>query len=100
FAWLLHGAVDDGDPLFFLRRVADYRRALGRSPVDLLAALLGYPKVLLRAEPELAVTSSMALVYLRGTLPKGMGRLVLAAAAVLGFLVVGDLGDGAPTHHP
>ena len=30
-AWLLHGVVRHGDALFFVRRVADYRRALGGS---------------------------------------------------------------------
>jgi hypothetical protein len=99
--WLAHGVVRHDDALFFLRRVADYRRALGRSPVDVLHALFDYPKVLLRAEPELTAALLIALVPARARrCLQGSARLVLGGAVVLVFLVLGDLGDGAPTHHP
>jgi hypothetical protein len=100
-AWLVHGAVQHGDAFFFLQRVAEYRRALGRSPETLLSGLLGYPKVLLRAEPELLVAALLALLPIAGRpFPRHSKRLLLASAALLGFLILGDLGDGAPTHHP
>lgn len=100
-SWLLHGVVNHDDALFFLKRVADYRRALGRSPEDFATGLLGYPKVLLRGEPELTALFVVTLVSTRARAAlEGSGRLFLGAGVVLAFLVLGDLGDGAPTHHP
>jgi hypothetical protein len=99
-AWLLHGAYAHDDALFFLKRVADYRRAVGRSPVDVVGSIFGYPKVLLRAEPELVAVATLAFFRHRHALPPATARFALVAFAALAFLVLGDLGDGAPTHHP
>jgi hypothetical protein len=99
--WLAHGFVKHDDAFFFVERVAAYRRSLGRSPESLLSGFLGYPNVLLRAEPELMLASILALFpKSRRSLPRRFGRVLFGACAVLGFLILGDLGDGAPTHHP
>jgi hypothetical protein len=98
---LIHGATNHGDPFFFVSRVADYRRMLGRSPGGVLDTLLGYPLVVLRAEPELM--TSMLLLTLpaaRRVLPGGLLRGLVIVGGLMLFLVLGDLGDGAPTHHP
>lgn len=98
--WLAHGVLHHDDMLFFVKRVAAYRRSLGRSPADVLSGLLGYPKVLLRAEPELIVGALLALHPAAKPLPHGLKRMLLGAVALLAFLMLGALRDGAPTHHP
>lgn len=100
--WLVHGALHHGDALFFLRRVADYRRASGAAPSDLLAQVLHYPRVLLSAEPELmfAALVLLASLFLLPAKPGTLRWSLTGCGALLLFLVLGDLGDGAPTHHP
>lgn len=99
--WFAIGVVQHDDALFFVKRVAEYRRALGRSPTDLLGAVIGYPRVLLRAEPELMATSALCLLAgVRPRLARREARVFVGAAVVLTFLVLGDVADGAPTHHP
>lgn len=102
-AWLLHGAFRHGSALFFVKRVSEYRRAVGAGSSDAWQALLGFPSMLARCEPELF---AFALVALAAALALGAravlarhARVLVALAAVLAFLVVGDLRDGAPTHH-
>jgi len=101
--WLVHGARAHGDAWFFLARVADYRRAVGGASVPLLARIFGYPLAVLRCEPELAVVTASAIVAAyAGGVSRALGRyrrLGLLMAVLLAFLVVGDLYDGAPTHH-
>ncbi len=104
-AWLVHGGVNHGDPLFFVERVAGYRRMLGRSPASLLESVFNYPLVLIRAEPELMLSALLLLIpgVRRAHTPElrgGLQRALLAGAGLLAFLVWGDLSDGAPTHHP
>jgi hypothetical protein len=102
--WMIHGAVNHGSPLFFVARVAAYRRALGASPASLLSGLTDYPLRLVRCEPELVGLSAVAVAaawLLRRPLPLGRyRRLWLLLGALLVFLVAGDLRDTAPTHHP
>jgi hypothetical protein len=98
---MLHGQHAYGDPFFFVSRVASYRQMLGRSATSLAEALLGYPKALLRAEPELALALLAAIPLLwQRKLPRSLLRPALGALVLLGFLIWGDLRDGAPTHHP
>jgi hypothetical protein len=94
----VHGAVTHGDALFFLHRVAAYRRALGVTESRLAA----YPALLVGAEPELTL-GGIALVagatFYERSLLTSWKRPTILLAALFGFLVVGRLLDGAPTHH-
>jgi hypothetical protein len=98
--WMIHGQVTYGDPVFFISRVASYRQMLGRSAASFAHALLGYPRALVCAEPELAiaVVSALPLLFQR-KLPATLLRPALGALVLLGFLIWGDMRDGAPTHH-
>ncbi|HLV22700.1 MAG TPA: hypothetical protein VKZ49_17540 [Polyangiaceae bacterium] len=100
-AWLLHGVVRHGDALFFVRRVADYRRALGGSD-GVWERLWRVPEALVVHEPEVLLFATAALlagVLLRRPAPVIWWRFALPVAAVLPFLMAGELADGAPTHH-
>jgi hypothetical protein len=102
-AWIAHGVLSHGDALFFLARVAAYRRALGAAPSSFFAGLLGYPLAVLRCEPELMTLTAFAIWGARRAAPSGTfaryRRLFWQLAALLAFLVIGDVLDGAPTHH-
>lgn len=110
--WMVHGLLTHGDGLFFVKRVVDYRAALGVSPKTWLAVLSNYPAALATCEPVLTVLAlvSGALAYARlrtRRAPIVQDRVVhhrplLLGAAALGlvFLIWGDVSDGAPTHHP
>lgn len=119
-AWLLNGALSHANAWFFVKRVSDYRAAIGGTPGGWLAVLGNYPRALLVEEPVLTL-----LVLAVGALAIGRRLLRRAgvstpnspadeptdpvrvspalgcgAAAVLVFLVWGDVTNGAPTHHP
>jgi hypothetical protein len=102
--WLFVGRLEHGDALFFVARVANYRRALGGDASGSFATrLLDYPSLLLRAEPELfglfALVSLVEWRHLaRGELVP-YRRAALALLALLAFLVLGSVRDGVPTHH-
>lgn len=119
--WMVHGLLSHGDGLFFVKRVADYRAALGGSPKTWLAVLSNYPAALFTCEPVLLMVALVAgaatyasrrtrRATVAGT-PNAheagtggsadVGPLLIYAALVqLVFLVWGDVRDGAPTHHP
>lgn len=104
--WMLHGAGHHGDPLFFVDRVAAYRRAVGAAPESLWARLLGYPFGFLRGEPELVLAASCVsawawLAQRRAASPAASAwlRPWLLLCLLLASLIYGDLRDGAPTHH-
>lgn len=99
--WVLHGVLHHHDALFFLHRVAAYRRALGvtESP---WSALVDTPIRLVSAEPELVLGGIVAIALARRA-RVGSARLArptFVLASILVFLVVGELLGGAPTHHP
>ena len=104
-AWLLHGFVHHHDAFFFVTRVAAYRRALGGESMTLGLRLLQQPLALFTGEPELTLLAlllpSIALWVHRRTGLRGQAwaRLCLAIGALVSFLIVGDLLDGAATHH-
>ena len=102
-AWMIHGLYNHGDALFFLTRVAAYRRALGGTETSLLAGLVGYPLAIVRCEPELVALLALALggaFWSKRERPFARyRRLFWILTAVLAFLIVGDVFDGAPTHH-
>lgn len=101
--WLAHGALSHGDALFFVARVTAYRKAVGGGAPSLLERLFGYPLALLRCEPEVmgllivGLIAAWRLDFTRVLTRYREGVLLLAALLV--FLIVGDLRDGAPTHH-
>lgn len=102
-AWLLHGIFRHQDAFFFVKRVAAYRRAVGGGDGSVVEAFFRYPLMLFRCEPEIA---TLALVGGVGLLVVGRrapfaryGRGAVALLGLLGFLVMGELRDGAPTHH-
>lgn len=101
--WLLNGQLHHGSALFFVKRVSDYRRAVGAGNQATWDALLGFPSMLLRAEPELLaaalVVVVLALALGAGSVFRRHARVLAALAAALAFLIAGDLRDGAPTHH-
>jgi len=101
--WMLHGVMAHGDALFFVKRVVAYRRAIGSAPASLAMRLTAFPLRVLRCEPEVAVVS---LATLGAAVSLGLStelrryrRAGILLLALLVFLVVGDLRDGAPTHH-
>jgi hypothetical protein len=97
--WNLHA---HGSALHFLARVSTFRRSLGAENLSLPDRLLGYPRALVEATPEAAALGACAIVgYLVSVPFRSRWRWGAASAlAIVVFLVVGDLGDGAPTHHP
>ena len=97
-AWNLHA---HGDAFNFFSRVARYRQTVGAQDVPFLDKLSAYPMALVRGAPEIAALAAIALFSLgdRAMRARWRGPLGVAAAIVL-FLVYGDLKDGAPTHHP
>ncbi len=97
-AWNLHA---HGEALHFFARVAKYRQSIGAADMGLAAKLSSYPAALVRGALPVAGLAAVAALSLgdramraRWTAPLGV------AAAILAFLVYGDLTDGAPTHHP
>ncbi len=98
-AWMLHGIIHHDSATFFVTRVVDYKRMLGRGSQDLVAAIVQYPKLIVTGEPELALAVGAALLGVR-RLPRTFARPLWAGFLLLAFLVYGNVRDGAPTHHP
>ena len=100
--WLAHGAVHHGDALFFWKRVASYRHALGSEPTPLLAFLEPWI-ALVGEQPLLVLLAVLALVHgfrsgaERTFAPYARG--IACSCALVLFLSVGALGGGTPTHH-
>lgn len=101
--WLLHGVVRHGDAFFFVKRVSQYRAALGREPADALSGLSTLWSIV-RFEPELSclVAFTLALALARRESPFGRDawRPILVLSALVGFLVVAAVSGGSATHHP
>ena len=93
--WLLHGTFVHGDTLFFWKRVAGYRHALGDS-APLSARLFAVPRSLFGEEPELWLGLALMLPSLRRS---SYLRPALVSALLLASLAAGELSGGAPTHH-
>jgi hypothetical protein len=100
--WMLWNAQAHGSPLHFLARVTAYRQAIGAAAIPLWAKLEAFPLALASASPlvlTLAAAGALVLPFDEALRRRWTAPLV-AAAAVLAFLVYGDARDGAPTHHP
>jgi hypothetical protein len=95
--WLLHGVFIHGDALFFWKRVAAYKLALGR-PSPLAQRITEVPRWLCLNEPELSIGLLVALIVSPADL-RSYRRPAAAALALLAFLTAGELSGGGPTHH-
>ncbi len=100
--WMAWNAHAHGSALHFVARVTAFRRAIGAADVPWIDKLLGYPRSLVLETPEAAVLGVCGAValLLRDEVRRRWRWAAASAIAVLTFLVAGDLGDGAPTHHP
>jgi hypothetical protein len=101
-AWMAWNAHAHGDALSFLARVTTFRRAVGVANMPMYTKLLGYPRALVLQTPDVALlgVAGTAGVIANQTLRARWGAPLLAAGAIVSFLVAGEIGDGAPTHHP
>ena len=100
--WMLWNAHAHGSPLHFLARVTAYRQTIGAAAIPLWAKLEAFPLALVSTSPlvlALAAAGALVLPY-DETLRRRWIAPLVAAAAILAFLVYGDARDGAPTHHP
>jgi len=97
--WNLHA---HGSALHFLARVSSFRRSLGPQDLSLEDKLLEYPRALVQATPEAAVLGAWGILgYISSAHLRARWRWGAASAlAIAVCLVAGELGDGAPTHHP
>ncbi len=100
-AWMAWNAGAHGSPLHFFHRVSNFKRAIGEGSTDVASALAFYPKLLVQFRPDVLAATLGALVVFamrpetraRWTVP------LLAVAAQIAFLAVGERAGGAPTHH-
>ncbi len=100
--WMGWNAYAHGSATHFLTRVSTFRRAIGAADRPLTAKVLGYPRALVTATPEVATLGFVGLIGLaaRPTLRRRWAPAALGLLAIALFLIVGDVRDGAPTHHP
>jgi hypothetical protein len=100
--WMAWNAHAHGDPLHFIARVTTFRRAIGAADVPWSDKLLGYPRALLEETPEAVLLGAcgVAGILTNDELRRRWLWTAASALALLVFLIAGDLGDGAPTHHP
>lgn len=100
-AWMTWNRVSHGSATHFLFRVARYKRMLaeGGPEIPLTERVLAYPRLLVTHFPEVAVGLVALLVRVPGRLSSSARVATVGLAAVGAFLVVGNVNDGAPTHH-
>jgi hypothetical protein len=112
-AWTAWQGAVYHDPFRYLGLVRSYRQALGTGP-SLVRRVLGYPLGFLEDMREAAAAAVVGLVSLvvvrrrrrvageppAPTLDVRWQRPLLLAALQLFVLILGDVRDGAPTHHP
>lgn len=101
-AWMAWNAHAHGSAFHFVARVTNFRRAAGAGDIPLRAKLLAYPWGLVRETPEVALLGvvGVAGLFASRSLRRRWLWAAVGCAAILAFLVEGDLRDGAPTHHP
>lgn len=100
-AWMAWNRVSHGSATHFLFRVARYKRMLaeGGPEIPLTERVLAYPRLLIMHFPEAALGLVGLLVRVPTRLASSARVAAVALAAVGAFLVVGNVNDGAPTHH-
>ncbi len=98
--WLLVGHFEHGSALFFVARVTAYRHAVGGPEASTLKKLFEYPWLALRDEFVVwLIWLIFAFTRPKEAYPGHFGRCELALLAMLGFLMLGSVRDGVPTHH-
>jgi hypothetical protein len=100
-AWMAWNAHAHGSAFHFLARVTAFRQAVGAADVPLRDKLLEYPRIFVQDTPEVALLGVAAAVGLAtsSTLRARWKWGAAVGVAIVAFLVVGDVRDGAPTHH-
>jgi hypothetical protein len=101
-AWTAWNAHAHGSALHFLSRVSTFRQAIGAADIPVRDKLFGYPWALVRETPEAAVLGIVGAAGIaRNAVLATRWRVAAVVAVAIGvFLVLGDLRDTAPTHHP
>jgi hypothetical protein len=101
--WLILSHYRHDDAWFFIGRVTAYRRALGGHTVPLWRRLLEYPWAFVWNAPALCILFPFFAFTAPKTRPAAGGpgyqRCAVALLALLGFLMLGSIRDGVPTHH-
>jgi hypothetical protein len=102
--WLLHGHLNHDNPLFFVKRVTDYRAALDGATHSWWWALVRHPLLLIRHEPELSLLGLGSVLLLWRAGPRAqleqLRKPFTLLAVLLLFLISGDLRGAGATHHP
>ena len=99
--WMLWNAHSHGSATHFLARVATYRQRIGASGGPLAEKILDYPRGIVAFAPHALFLGAIGLASLGERAMRRRWLAPLAATlALVAFLVVGDVADGAPTHHP
>lgn len=100
--WMLWNAHAHGSPVHFLARVSAFRRATGAAELPLRDKLLAYPIALAAETQVAAMLGAVGVVGLcaSGTLRQRWLVAACCVGATMAFLILGDVRDGAPTHHP
>ncbi len=99
--WIAWNAHTHGDPMHFVARVAAFRQASGAAAAPLAEKLLGFPGALVRGASGVAGLGAFGLAVLAMREVRARWLMpVVTAASIVVFLVIGDVRDGAPTHHP
>jgi hypothetical protein len=95
-SWMIWNAYAHDGPLHFLRRVAAFRSAA----MPLGASASAFPRALVTGAPEIAIVAFAGMASLADpAMRRRWGLPLLSVAALVAFLVCGDLQGGAPTHH-
>ncbi|HHH11941.1 MAG TPA: hypothetical protein ENK23_07710 [Sorangium sp.] len=99
--WLLYNAHAYRDAFRFAHRVSAYRAALHGAESG-LQVWLRYPSLLLRQEPELALTAALLMLWQwrrPRALPASFGPIVCCAGLLVVALAWAAGRGGAATHH-
>jgi hypothetical protein len=104
-AWIVWNVHAHGDPFHFVARVTAFRRAAGPSggaAEPIWSKVLAYPRALAAETPEVAALGLLGGLAMGASraLRRTWGTAAIGAMTVLAFLILGDVRDGAPTHHP
>jgi len=101
-AWMAWNAHAHGSATHFLARVAAYRRAIGAASAPLSEQIAVYPRSLVADAPDVAAVAALGAVacFVSRDARARWTSPLSVVAATLAFLVAGQIGDGAPTHHP
>jgi hypothetical protein len=100
--WMAWNAYAHDSAIHFVSRVTAFRHAIGAADLGLRDKILGYPRALVTETPEAACLGIAGIVGLvvSSTLRSRWRWAAATCGVTLALLIVGDVRDGAPTHHP